>query len=274
MPVEVNIQCYGFRPLEASPSPNTRDSDTIFDIVFGEGKAERIPSSPSADTDEEVKRAEFRYNPLHDFESLWWVAIHFIVKREVVDSAEVDPAMGLRTVSDEQRIWAAELSYDPACRLSMMVTEGMLADRISVLHPSIQPIARRLEGLRTRLTAAYRRAEADLSSLDYTTCADDVYKWFRQRFLEIARSPSYSNVNLRPFSTSAETTKHTDHSSRQNTSSSANSMTSGSKRSERMDDLPVEQSHRSKKARTTPEDVAKPAARIRPYLPRKVKVAR
>lgn len=149
-----------------------------------------------------------RYNPLHDMESLWWIAAYFVIKREAIADAEsklVQQPDSLKA----QLAYAWTLFHGGRQRrldtISNMVDR--FSDHIGDLHPAVQPIARTLDQLRGQLLEAYQAAEKDLDkdpeSIDHTA-ADGLHKLFALAFTRISQVKNLQGVQLRRFRSSQQ----------------------------------------------------------------------
>ncbi|THG93104.1 hypothetical protein EW026_g8036 [Hermanssonia centrifuga] len=115
---EVADQCYHYRLHVASDrSYSTEmDSDDLYTMVLNfrkpggaEQYKDKLSSRLSRVRPKKVE-APFRYNPLHDLESLWWVAVYHLFKREVVSiPGEIIIGENELARREEQRICAGEL---------------------------------------------------------------------------------------------------------------------------------------------------------------------
>lgn len=111
---------------------------------------------------EHVDRFLFRYNPLHDLESLWWVAVYFLVTRDVTRIGQEQPVE--RPVDDinAQREWAYKLFWVGDRRLPVIRSGYFFLNAVMpCLCPSLRPLARDLETARQYLVGAYANAEKD-----------------------------------------------------------------------------------------------------------------
>ncbi|KAJ3521814.1 hypothetical protein NM688_g8969 [Phlebia brevispora] len=115
--LEVVIGKYRFPPRKDSLPPSgehtlmekvreTKDGKPVF-----KDAPKAVPTYHSVDGE---GLPDVRYNPLHDLESLWWVAVHFIATQEIynADGAESEPFVA----SAAQRQYAAELFDDTGRR--------------------------------------------------------------------------------------------------------------------------------------------------------------
>lgn len=76
----------------------------------------------------------FRYNPLHDLESLWWLAVYFTLNRET-DGAHDRVA---------QRSAAREFFYNYQNRQHTLLIPTYFAGKLRCLHASLGDIAKLL----------------------------------------------------------------------------------------------------------------------------------
>ena len=109
----------------------------------------------------------FRYNPLHDMESLWWIATYFVLKRKVDGAAVEQHPNSLAT----QRHYAAGLFEDSENAMDarqIALTGPSLPQRLGSLHPCMRTAGGLLDDLRIRLVEAYQEAEKNVSTIDYT----------------------------------------------------------------------------------------------------------
>lgn len=245
-------------------------------MIYGHREGGRVTSETPApislpqernDVNHEAEpTVTFRYNALHDLESLWWIAVYFVFNREVyhdgVACSTSEPGFSL----DAQRRCAIQLFHDRDARWTTMHSGISFGTRIQSLHPTARAIARLLEDLRARLVQAYRKAEADISSLDPAACADEACEDIGNVFLKISRAPDLRNVTLRPFCDPEYVV----------TPGYESTVPSGKGEGKHDELVGSElnldlQDPSSKKAKLVREAKAKPTVRTRPYLPRKAK---
>ncbi|KAF7799143.1 hypothetical protein EIP86_010374 [Pleurotus ostreatoroseus] len=144
----------------------------------------------------------FHYNPLHDLEALWWVAVYFLLKREVWRSAsdpEQRPATGWDR--EKQREWAEGIFYGMDYRCPIMMTNGrgyFYSNVNAVVHPKMRPVVRILDSIRQDLVRWYIKCENDLASIDYS-CAQGLYERFSAKFSQIKDHPQLQDVYLVPL---------------------------------------------------------------------------
>ncbi|OSX62307.1 hypothetical protein POSPLADRAFT_1033940 [Postia placenta MAD-698-R-SB12] len=130
----------------------------------------RLGESTEKPTPVSVINAIFRYNPLHDLESIWWVAYYYIYRRIVV-SVDGTPVLA----DDESQMeWPCEAShcarrtfYDRSVRSHMLSQYLPIADLYCCLHKSVLGIAEVLQKLKRRLVEVYFEAEEDWRTIDH-----------------------------------------------------------------------------------------------------------
>ena len=94
----------------------------------------------------------FRYNALHDLESLWWVAVYFLVKRRVVDETQDPPSPeDMVALAPQCRLASQLFDEKHPERLGTLTVDGILVDHARILHPSVHRIAILLDRLREGL---------------------------------------------------------------------------------------------------------------------------
>ncbi|KAF9819009.1 hypothetical protein IEO21_02423 [Rhodonia placenta] len=122
----------------------------------------RIPTTP------------FRYNPLHDLESIWWVAIYFVFNKSVVKVGGKPPSMDAsqRGSYDAQKKYAELLTTSSRGRLKALAHETALAKKITHLHAAVRKIAGGLIEIKEELVNCYLEAEQQLDSIHHTVGQD------------------------------------------------------------------------------------------------------
>ncbi|EKM55402.1 uncharacterized protein PHACADRAFT_208921 [Phanerochaete carnosa HHB-10118-sp] len=159
MSVEADAHRYLFQGApESQTAPSSRGSEaggSLFKLAKSVSlKSPTIPNKPAI---------PFRYHPLNDWESLYWVSVYMVVGRIV-------QASGSRSQQpfdklEKQRELARILFYNPTERLWMFLevqkTGIIEAKLLDCLHGDLVPIAEELSDIRFLLRSAYRKVEAD-----------------------------------------------------------------------------------------------------------------
>ncbi|KAF9807203.1 hypothetical protein IEO21_08318 [Rhodonia placenta] len=180
MAVEVYDLQYNFlsRPQEvkakeAKPPPNVAASNRV---ALNRIKALKRgnPSKIVNIVKKIVPIVPFRYNPLHDIESLWWVAIYFVFNRSVVKVGGESPSMDAsqRGRYSSQKDYTVLLATSPHARYKALGAEANLHQQIIYLHAAIREIAYYLDEIRMRLVSCYLEAEQDLGAIHHTVGHD------------------------------------------------------------------------------------------------------
>lgn len=129
-----------------------------------------------------LQTAEFKSNQLHDFESLWWISLYFLVDKRLVirgEPCETTPA---------QRRHAKELFSDMTNRLNVLDSSVHFQSVINSLHPRIRPVAQMLGDMRRKLVEAYETVERDIPNINKLIMELKFCETFGTGFMSIARS--------------------------------------------------------------------------------------
>lgn len=95
----------------------------------------------------------FRHNPIHDFDALWWLAVYLFLTRRVSDGTPAD----LDQISLEQ--WVMDIFADPCARIRAFCDMAVFETGVSTAHEFLEFTATTLERARRALIAAYFKAE-------------------------------------------------------------------------------------------------------------------
>ncbi|EED78588.1 predicted protein [Postia placenta Mad-698-R] len=131
-----------------------------------------------------IPTTPFRYNPLHDLESIWWVAIYFVFNKSVVKVGGKPPSMDTlqRGSYNAQKRYAELLITSPHDRLKALAHETALAKSITHLHAAMRKIAGGLIEIKKGLVNCYLEAGKQLDLIHHTVgqdLVDDVFiTWF------------------------------------------------------------------------------------------------
>lgn len=173
---------------ESNVIPGAEEEPQAVETEAPPQHVETKPSPSQADTAPPVE-IQLRYNPLHDLESLWWIAVYFVLQREI-QSPTPDPLAdedGASWDREQQRKWADGVFYSNDFRCPIMLTpeSGYFHTNVRpVVHPAVRPIVDILEDLRQDLLRRYTEVEKDLASVDFT-CADGLHERFMDSFFDI-----------------------------------------------------------------------------------------
>lgn len=159
MPLEVDALEYLFRGTTGSEKPETASFEG-----GGEGELfSKFVTAVPSNTGTQVKPIllPFRYHPLNDWESLFWVSLYMVIDRVVKpkDNQPQQPSDKL----EKQRELARGLFYSRNERpwmFSQPVSGRFMDTLLNCLHDYLTPIATILEKIRIALLSAYREVEA------------------------------------------------------------------------------------------------------------------
>ncbi|KAJ3556690.1 hypothetical protein NM688_g1890 [Phlebia brevispora] len=194
MPVEVASCLYFFVP------DKTTDELEAPAQLTSNGRTGELPGpSPSlVQKMTSTPRHEFRYNPLHDLEALWWIAVYFTVNREV-DSANGEET-GIQGATSSQRHFAQQLFYDLNKRQTVMLSSTWFENQLECLHPSLEDVGYVLNDMLILLRTAYTAAEKSIELIDFDI-ADGAYGQMCANIQEAAEICKKANISMRRFGT-------------------------------------------------------------------------
>ena len=147
-----------------------------------------------------IRRMRFRYNPLHDLESLWWISVFFILARAIVPD-EAEPAQSPEEVSEQlrrQREAAERLLCKKFERYDAMVRTGPFLSELWNLHPAVRRLWPALEEARVALIAAYQEVEQDMATREFDPPVG-VYNCVQEQFFRIAGHLEDHKIELAPL---------------------------------------------------------------------------
>lgn len=110
---------------------------------------------------------QFHHNPLHDLESIFWIAAYFLFK---IDGRGAEAA----AIARQQKA-TRELFYDKLQRSSCIHDSTHFIRLVRNLHPSVQPAGFCLDAWRSELVSTFHFAEKDCSRIACTV-ADSLHE--------------------------------------------------------------------------------------------------
>lgn len=149
-------------------------------------------SSPSVASTPVGSHSRFRYNVLHDLESLMWILCYFLASREVFVNGEP------RGVSKEQRGWSCDLFFCAETliyRHNLLTSDGEYALFTESLHPSVQFVAQHLKIMRAQLVKAYTKLEKNPARID-NTVGNKLAESFTRRLERAAKQSQDRGIDL------------------------------------------------------------------------------
>ena len=148
-----------------------------------------------------VHKMPFRYNPLHDLEALWWIAIYFPMARTIVnDGTDVPhPSDADSDQLQQQRLSAERLFWKGNYRYNAFTLNGPLMQELRSLHPAVSWFWRPLEAIRRSVTLSYRHIEQDMATREFDPPVG-VYNTMQQELFNIAVYLDAHDVKVGPLS--------------------------------------------------------------------------
>ena len=137
-----------------------------------------------------VNGVPFLYNPLHDMESLWWLALFLVL-------AALPAALKITTAQkDAQNQLVADLFCNPKLRLQTFAMSPGLGPHLVSLHPRVANIVWVLETMRLYLTSAFTELERGLKKPVPFSAAPKLYPMFKSEFHTITSTLRKGNVHV------------------------------------------------------------------------------
>lgn len=205
MSVEVEHHDYLYRaagniepssPMDPlSDSEDSEDSDPTQTFASAIGVTEtsdQDPLDPEQERTESTAETPFRYNPLHDLESLYWLALFLLFAGRLVSAGDgaVEISAGHRQA---QQQLSKVLFCDLAFRMNVM-RQGVSRIHLMTLHPRIAEIMILLDGIRSNLTQAFVKSEENLEAPIPFSVAKYTYKGITTKLQEIDRLLAVQDV--------------------------------------------------------------------------------
>ncbi|KAI0946809.1 hypothetical protein AcW1_010386 [Taiwanofungus camphoratus] len=201
MAIEVDGRTYMFMSEQydtpASPPDPTEFSEAINAVAESSLPAPNVEDGePDAQIEQETPGV--KYNPLHDLESCWWVAVYFLFNYRVVRVGNSAPSSDYDDKLREQMRYARRLFYSDLGRVKALTIVGDFIKAVGNLHSSIKDIGVMPDDARKRLVDCYRQAEKDLATLNHTV-ADGIHEAIGMNFIKKSRILSAENIEIGPF---------------------------------------------------------------------------
>ncbi|KAF7795937.1 hypothetical protein EIP86_007104 [Pleurotus ostreatoroseus] len=180
--VEADFGMYKFTNISPGKTDNPPDyaDDIVDDYADSVNEIEKsTPITPPVAVEDP---ASFRYNALHDFESLVWALWHFLASREAYEDGTP------KGISSEQRVFSWKLFFCEDTRFNRhnFLTNDIYYNQfVSALHPSVRLLAEQLGIVRKELVKTYAKIEQDVTTID-KTAADSIAELLQVRLERVA----------------------------------------------------------------------------------------
>ena len=145
-----------------------------------------------------LEMPKLRPNPLHDLESLWWNAVHFVIARAVTPVDVDEWPEEDRCYYHKHAKFAREVFHTEEKRTDLMTSQNFLLMRRSMLHPALREVGTMLQESRRALVRAYRKAEEVVSAMDFHS-ADGVHEVLHDYFASIAAKYADHDIQMEPI---------------------------------------------------------------------------
>ncbi|GJE96418.1 hypothetical protein PsYK624_126150 [Phanerochaete sordida] len=153
MSIEADMHTYRYRPREVNPV-------SAVEVSIGLGRIRAgLKQPPRRETRKDEHRSlPFRYHPLNDYESLFWVSLYMVADRVVVGHVP-----GPNESAKAQYAVARLLFYDRAWRTQLIEVErpDTALNLLASLHKDVVPVADLLLELKEKIYATYLIVEKD-----------------------------------------------------------------------------------------------------------------
>lgn len=145
--------------------------------------------------DSEANSTPFRYNPLHDIESLWWLALFLLLAGTIVDVGADSPSITDSQDAAQQRL-SEQLFCDRRFRMSTFINERGLRPYLSTLHPRVAEIGAQLEEMRSDFIQAFRQAEKDMTKPIPFLLPSSIYEGIEELLKTIVERLAVDDVQI------------------------------------------------------------------------------
>lgn len=162
MSIEVDALAYQFQRLiaKATPAPSldSASSDHLLHLA-------RTTTAPKPFAGPQTQTIFFRYHPLNDWESLFWVSLYMILGRPVEPTADL-PQQSNDRLNRQCELARALFNYYKIRSVKFREVprkgfDGFREGLRACLHEDLLPVAEQLASVRRALVQAYAVAEAN-----------------------------------------------------------------------------------------------------------------
>lgn len=106
----------------------------------------------------------FRYNPLHDYESLFWLCLFLLLGASLKEDCRYK-ANGLSRFTTTQKDLFVRIFSAPFIEKSEIMLESKMFSKLNEnLHPTVSLVMTELQGMRTGLVDAFTNAERNMDT--------------------------------------------------------------------------------------------------------------
>ncbi|GJE94444.1 hypothetical protein PsYK624_106140 [Phanerochaete sordida] len=207
MSIEVSCGEYCFTPRtreSTTSQPTVNLKRDALEKTKPQGKARAsVAYDPfhAASSGSNPRTTVWRYTPLNDMESLWWLATFFVFDKDVIiiprDPKQPIPSEWVEPEDDRRARLLLQSGFsvpifhqlEGLSRANLLGLTGSLVGAIPRLHPYLRDtVARNLEDLRNAIVECYCRAERNLGQIDRLAAWQPLYTAFATLLTEATGS--------------------------------------------------------------------------------------
>jgi hypothetical protein len=209
MSIEVDAHRYQYLPRRLRGSTDIRRlkmpfSLKLIDAAKNQGQSLESVPPPSNISPVLVKHPSppFTYNPLHDMESLWWLALYLLIARRY---EALDDSVDLvhEKQMHQQIRFAEKFFYNSTSRLAIMTGNGFRRDLDQLdLHDAVYASASELDDALLDLQDLFREVEKNIGAIKFSSVCSktnergqDLYDAMYQAFDNISKIMRQENCH-------------------------------------------------------------------------------
>lgn len=185
----LNAAAVASPPVSTPPTAVHEEQPPQSTASDSEADSEAVKSCPQEETPVGPPETEFMYNPIHDLESVWWVALYMVSCSQPADThlSGMDPTTREQLLRNHAELAALAFESDIGDRRDLLTSSKMFKGMVAKLLPAYAAIGAKLDTIRRAIVSTYLEAEEDVSKIDFNA-ASNIYKPIREAFAEIAES--------------------------------------------------------------------------------------
>lgn len=161
--------------------PKSEDSGENFDLT----QPNSLNLGEDAHDVQFIPVCDFRFNPLHDLESFWWVSGHLTLLPGIVQGNCISSDAIAKVRQARLRRFYVKKFIDEQERASILKWPSEFFEAVRLLDPRLRHVGIWLEDFRGLLVEAYHKAEKDTQNIGRTTSAEDLYSPVFQRLTDV-----------------------------------------------------------------------------------------
>ena len=195
-PAQVPIRSVVARRKEWKQSSNATGSSGSGSSKDSPAGQQNLSRTPPLDTAKRpVKRPPFNYNPLHDLESVHWLAHYMLFAGQIIDTGTEEPVTDVHRAA--HHALAKSLFGNLAFRTNIM-RPGSMTEELEKfkVHPRVVEIAKLLDEARAYITNGFSEAEATLEGPIPFSAGSPVYDGMLNRLEAVVELLADQDVSI------------------------------------------------------------------------------